>query len=95
MDSFKITLMCINNKIKSENLDSTQLYIFQKLLDRESIEDLNIKLISVRKNFVDFVSTNEKTINQNIFDYYNEENNVNHFGNFRNKLLEELGLVNF
>jgi hypothetical protein len=95
MDSFKITLMCVNHKIKSKNLDSTQLYIFQKLLEREFIEDLNIKLVSIRKNFVDFVSTNEKTINQNIYDYYNEENNIKHFENFQNKLLKELELVNF
>lgn len=95
MNTYKITLTAINYKIKSENISSSEQKLFQKIFDGDYVEDLNIEISSRRKKgsayFVDFVSTNNKTIEENLFDYYNPEELENqNFKKFTNQLLKEL-----
>jgi hypothetical protein len=95
LDNFKITLIVKNEKIESLNLSKKENSVLSELLERESyseIENLNIRVSSVRrrKGFVDFVSTNEKTIKENLDSYftksYVEDLDLN------NMILEELEL---
>ena len=90
MDTFKISLIVVNRKIKSNNLSSIELNLFQKLLDREEVEGLNIQLSCIRKNSAEFTSTNDKTIKSNIHDFYHEETDPKQYFEFMYKLNSEL-----
>jgi hypothetical protein len=75
LDNFKITLIAKNEKVESINLSKRENAVLSELLERESyseIENLNIRVSSVRrrKGFVDFVSTNKKTIKENLDSYF-------------------------
>lgn len=95
----KITLIAINYEINSENISSSEQKLFQKLFEEEEIEDLNIKLSSKRRKpggvyFVDFISTNKKTIKENLFDFFNSDiEDDSKFEEFKNDLHAELDEV--
>lgn len=74
-NEYKITITARNYDLQSENLKKHERYLLQKLLDGDKIENLNISLSSMRRKsfgfaFVDFNSTNEFTISENIENYY-------------------------
>lgn len=76
LDNFKITLIAKDEKIESLNLSKKEIVVLSELLENYSeIENLNVKVCSIRRkgfnqSFVDFVSTNEKTIKENLANYF-------------------------
>lgn len=78
LDNFKATLISKNYRIESLNLTSKEETILTELLEYGEIENLNIQVSSVRRkgfncSFVDFVSTNSKTIKENLQSFFSKD----------------------
>jgi UDP-glucose 4-epimerase len=76
LNNFKITLIVKNEKIESLNLSKKENSVLSEVLESYSeIENLNIRVSSLRrrKGFVDFVSTNKKTIKENLDSYFTKD----------------------
>jgi succinate dehydrogenase flavin-adding protein (antitoxin of CptAB toxin-antitoxin module) len=95
LNNYKITLIVQNFRIKSENLTASEQKVLQQILDEEDMENINIKITSKRKKgfayFIDFESTNNLSIQENIYNYYNSDKSDNQkFKKFKEQLIEEL-----
>jgi hypothetical protein len=101
MNNYKITFIVSGNRITTEKKEYTkmELNLLNTLLkERNEIEDLNIILKSKRragnnKYFVDFESTNNFTILENLNNYLDIESYeeiYNNTINFNKNLLNEL-----
>lgn len=79
MNEYKLTVITRQFQIESENLSQAEKKLLQEILDSDFLEGLDIRVSSRRRKsfgyyFVDFVSTNCFTIEQNINNYLNADN---------------------
>ena len=79
MNEYKLTVITRQFQIESENLSQPEKKLLQEILDNDFLEGLDIKVSSRRRQgfgyyFVDFVSTNCFTIQENINNYLNADN---------------------
>ncbi|KAB7889565.1 hypothetical protein [Poseidonibacter ostreae] len=77
LDTYKITLTGRNYWLQSFNLKTQKKKFLQSILNEE-ITDANITISSIRRKgfgsmFIDFESTNDKTIEENFCDYYEKQ----------------------
>lgn len=78
LDNFKATLISKNYRIESLNLTSKEEAVLTELLEDGVIENLNIQVSSIRRkgfncSFVDFVSTNDRTIKENLQSFFSKD----------------------
>lgn len=77
-DTFKITLTVKHERVESLNLTERELNIFSRLYEEREIENLNIEIKNIKIKafgyaFVDFMSTNNQTIEENLKSYINKD----------------------
>lgn len=100
MNEFKITFIVNGNKIDTikNDFSKDELNTLNSLLRERNIENLNIILKSKRracgnKSFVDFESSNNLSIRENLKRYLNNDTDEEIYEriiNFNKKLLQEL-----
>ncbi|BFU77289.1 hypothetical protein ALC152_05040 [Arcobacter sp. 15-2] len=74
LNTYKTTITARNYELQSINLQSRELKFLQAILNQE-ITDANITVCSIRRKsfgfmFIDFKSTNSKTLEENFKEYY-------------------------
>jgi len=103
MNNYKITFIAQGNKITTvkDDFSKIELNILNFLLKEKNIENLNIILKSKRracgnKSFVDFESSNNLTIRENLKIFLNEDTDEEIYErtiNFNKQLLKELNEI--
>jgi hypothetical protein len=103
MNEFKLTFITQGTKIMTEKKDFSKIELntLNSLLRERNITDLNIIVKSKRracgnKSFVDFESSNNLTIRENLERFLNEDTDQEIYErtiNFNKKLLKELNEV--
>lgn len=99
-NTYKITLIVKNEKVESLNLSKKESNLFTRLFEEREIDNLDIRLISRRRKsfgyyFVDFESTNNKTIEDNLNNYYKklieiEKKEIEKRLDFKKSIIKEL-----
>lgn len=100
MNEYKLTFITVGTKIMTEKKDfsKTELNILNSLLTERIIPELNIKIKSKRRacgnrSFVDFESSNNLTIRENLKKFLNNDTDEEIYErtiNFNKQLLTEL-----
>lgn len=78
LENYKVSLISRNERIETnKELDKRVVCLFNKLLEEREVKGLNIEITRISRKgfgfyFVDFSSTNNKTLEQNIKNYFKQ-----------------------
>lgn len=87
------TLIFVNDSLKDSNINPIFKKVLQELFENGQVDDLQISIVSQKRKqhgfFVRVKSNNTKSIEENLFNYFNS-NDIEHTKRVNNKILENL-----